>query len=130
MKYLEYECLWKIGSVYVWRWWNLYFHLHFTHIPSLFTLDYSRFNMLLSDSWIKTLWKFSNEYNITILDRTTPYPLPQREGDVFLTEALENQGYSKKKLQILNSCRLYLQVMTLSDIMTGKGNSFTSLFQC
>ena len=45
-------------------------------------------------------------------------------------EALEHQGYSKEKLQVLNRCRIYLQVMTVSDIMNGYGNGFTSMFKC
>ena len=45
-------------------------------------------------------------------------------------EAFEDQGFSQEKLQILNRCRIYLQVLTLSDIMTGQGDSFTSSFIC
>ena len=46
-------------------------------------------------------------------------------------EALVHQGYSTKKLQILNrGCRLYLQVMTLSDIMNGNGDGFTESYKC
>ena len=45
-------------------------------------------------------------------------------------EALEEQGFSEKKLQLLNRCRIYLQILTLSDLMNGFGNGFTSLFKC
>ena len=97
---------------------------------NLFTLNYKSFHMLLSDCWIKGIWKFAQANSIEIIDRNTFYPLPQREGDVFIMEALENQGYSKQQLQILNRCRLYLQIMTLSDIMNGFGTGFTSMFKC
>ena len=96
----------------------------------IFSLDYGKFNMLLSDCWIKSIWKFTYDNNINIVDRITKYPLPSREGDVFIMEVFQHQGYSKEKLQILNRCRIYLQVLTLSDIMTGKGNSFTCSFKC
>ena len=33
-------------------------------------------------------------------------------------------------MQILNRCRVYLQVMTLVDLMNGKGTGFTVLFKC
>ena len=45
-------------------------------------------------------------------------------------EQFQAQGYSSEKLQILNRCRLYLQVLTLSDIMNGNGDGFTSSFNC
>ena len=97
---------------------------------NLFSLEYNRFHCLLSDSWIKNLWKFADEYRISIIDRITSFPLPQRVGDVFLMEDFAHQGYSKKKLQILNRCRIYLQVLMLSDIMTGNGDCFTMTFKC
>ena len=40
-------------------------------------------------------------------------------------EAFSAQGYSKKQMQILNRCRIYLQALTLSDVMNGKGDGFT-----
>ena len=45
-------------------------------------------------------------------------------------EAFVHQGYSKKKLKILNLYRKYLQVLILSDIMTGDGDCFTMSFKC
>ena len=94
---------------------------------NIFTLDYDKFHILASDSWIKSVWKFSHEHRISIIDRITHFLLPKREGDVFIMEALEAQGYSKKKIQILNRCRVYLQVMTLADLMNGKVTGFTVL---
>ena len=43
------------------------------------------------------------------------------DNDVFLNETFLSKGYSKKKLRTLNTCRLYLQVSTLSDISSGDG---------
>ena len=97
---------------------------------NLFQLDYNKYDMLLSPSWIKSLWKFSSEYGITIIDRIHAYPQISRENDVFLMEAFEAQGFSPKVLQVLNRCRIYLQVFTLSDLMTCKGDTFTNTFLC
>ena len=71
-----------------------------------------------------------DEYQIQLIDRTTSFPLPSRQGDVFLMEAFAAQGFSKNQLIILNRCRLYLQVMTTADIMNGFGNRFTLTFKC
>ena len=92
---------------------------------NIFQLSYNLFEFLLSESWIKQVWKFADENDITIIDRVTEFPLPSRQGDVFLMEAFSAQGYSKKQMQILNRCRIYLQALTLSDVMNGKGDGFT-----
>ena len=92
---------------------------------NLFELTFHEFGFLLSPSWIKYLWKFTDHYNISIIDRVTFFPLQARAGDVFLMEAFSAQGYSNNQMLILNRCRLYLQVLQLSDIMTGFGNGFT-----
>ena len=84
----------------------------------LFTLDYSKFHSLLADSWIKHLWQFLHENNIEVLDRVTELPLPQREGDVYLMEEFQAQGYSHLELARLNKCRIFLRVLTLADVMT------------
>ena len=97
---------------------------------NLFQLDYDKFGILLSTSWIKSLWSFSHSHSITITDRVHSYPQISRENDLFLMEAFEAQGFSQEKLQILNHCRKFLQVLTLSDIMIGQGDSFTSSFLC
>ena len=98
---------------------------------NLFNLDYAKFGILLSTRWIKSLWKFSSEYDITITDRIHSYPQISRENDVFLMEAFEAQGFSPQKLQmLLNKCRIYLQALTLSDLMSCKGDTFTTSFFC
>ena len=86
--------------------------------------------MLLSECWVKSLWELSDQYGITIVDRIHSYSQISRENDIFLMEAFEEQNYSSQQLQILHRCRIYLQVLTLSDIMTGQGNGFTSSFNC
>ena len=40
-------------------------------------------------------------------------------------EVIQNKGFLDSELVKINECRKYLQVLTLSDIMSGYGNSFT-----
>ena len=96
----------------------------------LLSLDYNLFECLLENSWIKSLWKFVFDNNITIINRITMIPLPQREGDVFLMEAFQAQGYTRRQLQMLNNCRKFLKVMTLADIITGSGDALTEHYLC
>lgn len=44
-------------------------------------------------------------------------PELMRAGDVFITEVYLQNGASVAKLATLNSCRLYLRAVTLSDIV-------------
>ena len=97
---------------------------------NLFQLDFDTYGDLLTDCWIKTLWKFCQSNNITLLDRHSHFPTPQQENDVFLMEIFVHEGYSKAKLAKINRCRLYLGALTLSDVMNGYGNGFTTAYQC
>ena len=45
-------------------------------------------------------------------------------------EIFVHEGYSKAKLAKINRCRLYLGALTLSDVMNGYGNGFTTAYQC
>ena len=97
---------------------------------SLFQLDYNTYEFLLTDCWIKHIWKFIQCNNILLIDRYTSFPTPQRENDLFLMEVFVNEGFPRHKLVKINKCRLYLGVLTLSDIMNGYGTGFTSAYKC
>ena len=96
---------------------------------NIFELDYDKFQTLASDSWIKGLWKFCCKYSITIIDRITRYPPLLREGDMFLMEVFIHEGFTEGQLQKLNLCRMYLQVLRLSDIVNGNGDGFTQAYR-
>ena len=53
-------------------------------------------------------------------------PQLQREGDITIMDMLIPSGHSKEVLEIMNACRLYLQVLYLSDIMTADGKTLPS----
>ena len=46
---------------------------------------------------------------------------PQRENDVFLMEYFSTLDYTDRELKLLNYCRLYIQALRLSDIVTTDG---------
>lgn len=98
----------------------------------IFSLDYYQFaECFLENSWIKALWKFAHDHNITLMNRVTALSLPQCEGDVFLTEAFQAQGYTHKELEMLNNCIKFLyKIMALVDITMGSGDSLTEHYFC
>ena len=95
---------------------------------SIFELDYNEFGFLLTDCWIKHVWKFAYDKSIRIEDLHTPFPTLQRENDVFLMEIFHHEGYKRSKLININRCRVHLQVLTLSHVMNGYGDGFTSTY--
>jgi hypothetical protein len=80
---------------------------------NLFSLDYKQYYPLLTDTWIKDVWKFANENNIDIIDKATKNLQLHRHNDVFIMEIIVNHRYSKGELQKINKCQLYLRVTTL-----------------
>ena len=93
-----------------------------TGLPgNIFIFDYSKYCWLASNSWIKSLWKFLSLHDIN-LHMLTPDLKETKKNDLFIMKEFVAQGYSKKKLLILNACRKYLQVTTLGEITNGDGN--------
>ena len=45
-------------------------------------------------------------------------------------EEFQAQGYTYTELAKLNCCRMYLKVLSLVDVVTGKGKFFTEHFSC
>jgi hypothetical protein len=97
---------------------------------NIFSLDYSLYSPLLTDSLIKSTWKFARENNIEIIDKVTCNLALHRQNDVFLMEIIANHGFSKSELQKINRCRLHLQVTSLLDITCGYGNKYTKAYNC
>jgi hypothetical protein len=97
---------------------------------NLFSLKYKQYHPLLTDTWIKDVWKFADENNIEIVDKVTKNLKLHRQNDVFIMEIIVNQGYTKGELHKINKCRLYLQVTALSDITCGYGKKFTRAYNC
>jgi hypothetical protein len=97
---------------------------------NLFSLDYSLYSTILTDSWVKSTWQFAREYNIDIIDKVTSNLPLHRQNDVFLMEVICHHGFSKSELQKINRCRLHLQVSSLSDISCGYGTRYTNAYNC
>ena len=81
-----------------------------------FQLDYKDYSPLLTECWIKDIWKFAHEQNIHIIERRTMKVEKRSSDDVMIMDACVELGYSKADLQKINRCRLFLQVMTLQDV--------------
>ena len=92
----------------------------------LFQLDYQKWSHLLTNCWTKSLWKFVNEYDISIQgEYDKPIKVCERDEGIMdiLVNELTAQNTTESEILTLNRCRLYLQVVTLSDICCSDGLS-------
>jgi hypothetical protein len=91
---------------------------------SILTLPYDTFGSLTCSSWIQHTWQFLHSFGIK-LDIHVPEFELAREHDQLIIPTFVQQGFDGVELVQLNRCRVFLQVVTLSDICTGDGSRFT-----
>ena len=87
---------------------------------SFFTYNYDIFSHLATTSWLKQLWDFCRQTDISLVPSTPPIQ-PAREKDQFIMLVFSRHGYRKTDLYHLNLCRLWCHAVRLSDITTGDG---------
>jgi hypothetical protein len=75
---------------------------------------------LVTNGWIKSTWKFAQEYCIQIQDDIPDFQ-PRRVNDILLIPLFDRLGFSPTELQRINQCRLFLKISWLSEIVTGDG---------
>ena len=86
--------------------------------------DFDTYEALLTDSWIKTVWQFAHRFRLAIHDSEAKLRL-SRSNDRFLMEEFATAGYRAQELSQLNTCRMFLHAVTLSDIVTVNGSDIT-----
>ena len=100
-----------------------------TGLPgNIFALDYKKYQILATPSWIKSIWKSVHMYNIK-LEMHTPPLSETKVDDLFLMQEFVAQGFAKRKLILLNACRKFLQINTLGDITNGNGTHINQMIK-
>ncbi|CAJ1946859.1 unnamed protein product [Cylindrotheca closterium] len=88
----------------------------------LFQQDYSNTAILASETWLKRVWKELEDLDIYVaLD--SPVLSLRCDGDALLIEVFMELEVDQDALKWLNWCRMFLQVCTVSDIVTADGRS-------
>jgi hypothetical protein len=81
--------------------------------------QYSRFSKLSTNCYLCSLWEFADSFEIEI--QAPPNPATSnREHDTLIMEALHRNLDEADMIQF-NRCRIYLQVLWISDICTADG---------
>ena len=78
---------------------------------------------LITDGWLKETIFFMKKHNMSIV-RITPDIQMQRNNDTFIMKYFHDVCNNKAILQGLNLCRMYLKVLTVSDITSAKEQKF------
>ena len=87
--------------------------------------DFQKWNRCTTRTKFHVMWQFCSESGLQLQDGLPDTPI-LRVSDQFLMSIFESHKCTPKELEILNRCRLFLQVELLSDICTGDGSSLRS----
>ena len=93
---------------------------------SVLLKSFDEFGFLATPTWMTHTWQFLSENNMAIEDSLPELEL-QREGDQYLVRVFQRAGFNGRRLARLNICRLFLKVVTVSDIVTGCGQFISTL---
>ncbi len=85
-----------------------------------FLQDYAKWGYLAPLSWVKMLWKSLHHFKI-MLYMKFPSIAPPRENDKVIMDIIVDQPIDPLEIARLNRCRVFLQALFLSDIMTADG---------
>jgi hypothetical protein len=87
-------------------------------------ISYKSMKATVTKTWITDLWEFIDRFQIKLHDDIEHLRL-QRKNDKFLMDEFLSAGYDGTTLKELNECRMFLHVVTLSDIVSADGLQIT-----
>jgi hypothetical protein len=86
-----------------------------------FNLPLKQYGHSADGGWLVSIWAFLSSINLQLQVRQALVPKIPRDGDIALMDYFVSMGLKPKILRILNRCRVYLQVILLSDICSADG---------
>ncbi len=84
-------------------------------------------HVCMTETWLSHCWYSCVQRGIFIDTDIADFDLP-RERDQIIMEGFLRTGYQDAELVTLNRCRMYLQVIFLSDICNGQGTTIETHF--
>jgi hypothetical protein len=88
---------------------------------SLFSLSHSKYEWIIERNWLTSVWLYANTANIKIDIENQWLPQLLRRHDTMILDHAFTLQFTTQQLRQINACRLYLQVLTISDITTADG---------
>ena len=85
---------------------------------------YDNTAILVSDTWLKRVWRILEAYDVYVaFDSPVPRLRTTNDRLLLLMEVLIEAEVDQELLKWMNWCRLYLGVVTISDMVTADGRS-------
>jgi hypothetical protein len=88
-----------------------------------FTADHTKYKIWIDKWWLTSIWGFTSRLQIGLDIKHQWHPQLSREQDATLMDFALQQKFPHQYLQAIKSCRLYLQVITISDISSADGKT-------
>ena len=85
-----------------------------------FQANFGRYGKLVTDSWLKSLWKKMDRFSICISVSLEELQLPG-ENDNWIMLVFVDNGHSAEELEHLNIVRMHQQVLFVSDMFDSFG---------
>ncbi len=79
----------------------------------------------ITPTWVSQMWEACRPHKIQVIGANMDLNLP-RQADVELMRLFIHSGFRNTELTILNKCRMFLQVIFLSDICKASGTKLES----
>jgi hypothetical protein len=83
--------------------------------------DYEKHSRDIPDGWLNSVWAFSYKTKLSFQIKNHWTPVAQRHGDMVLMDMFFTQSLPRNIISILNRSRLYLQVISVADIVSADG---------
>jgi hypothetical protein len=102
-------------------------------IHPILTLPFSRYIKWVDMNWITSTWYLTSMLAVTIEVESQWVPKLARQGDAMIMDIVLQYNFSPAQQRQINHCRLYLQILLLSDITSANGGLLLpeiSLGQC
>ena len=94
---------------------------------NIFDADFNKYkSILLTSSYLKNTWEFVHKNNIKLKDPIAPVTKLRNDDTFIMNDFMTNPEIPESHWAKLNRCRLYLKVMTVSDITTSCGQYITA----
>ena len=90
---------------------------------------YDKIEPLMTRSWIKHTLHFLADTELRITGNKEELSLWRENDTMIMEDILGNPGttYTREEQQAINRCRVYLQIVTVSDMMEGSGTSILEI---
>lgn len=90
-------------------------------VTPVLSLPYDKYCKWVEPTWLQSFWGFISKVGYDIHVHQQWLPILPRKNNHALMDHFMKLGYSASQLATLNRCRIYLQIIFLSDIVSADG---------